>query len=577
MGVVQLASGQNSLTLSTADEKIVCFQAGPPPPAFGQQQPSSAQTYFAQPPGAGAVGNLPAPPPAFGRQQPEQAPPASAQWPAYGQQQQFLPQLPPFPPQPQQTSGAGAYTQQWQAPQAQQWGQGSSAQEATPSYTDGSGSQWQQGGSTGYRAWEGVQSQPAHAQEGAPGVLYYPDPAEPLEAPGPEQHTFRGSAEQAVSTQLDWQADAQADNQLQTAQAGWGNPSSSSGQASAAAVVSGAASGHGAQPAAEAAPGLDVSETDFWGLQDGGEDTLPPIASGQTSDSQQPPVGTAEQGEYPQEAHEAGVALSSSQGLGAAEEAGAGGMSAEGEFPQPAGTESCSTSQPQQEQEEQQQQSLWGGTEGLEGYAQASAPEQAFSAVYSQPEASVENEYPEATHEQQPVELESYQQADWNAAQWREQHASTSEYAQPQPQYQPQGDPQWHQQQQLSAAAYEPHQEPSYDYYSQQQQQQFGMQESIPGVTNRAHVPFTPSPRTPSFHQPPAASWGSQIRHQSAADAGLVPGTAAEGTRVTHGKPPCAVIAWGFGGRCAVVRPRMQGVTLSSAAVPLHVLELQEF
>lgn len=572
MGVFQLGS----LTLSSANEMIVCFQAGPPPPAFGQQQPSSAQTYFAQPPGAGAAGFLPAPPPAFGRQQPEQAPPASAQWPAYGQQQQLSAQLPPFPPQPQQTSGAGAHTQQWQAPQAQQWGQGSSAQEAAPSYTDSSGSQWQLGGSTGYPAWEGAQSQPAYAQEGASGVLYYPDPAEPLEAPGPEQHIFHGSAEQAVSTQLDWQADAQADNQPQTAQAGWGNPSSSPGQASAAAVVSGAPSDHGAQPAAEAAPGLDVSETDFWGLQEGGEDTLPHVASGQTSDFQQPPVGTAEQGEYPQEAqeaHEASVALSSSKGLGAAEEAGAGEMSAEGGYPQPAGTESWSASQPQQQQEEQQQQSLWDGTEGLEGYTQASAPEQAFSAVYSQPEASGEKEYPEATHEQQPVELESYQQADWNAAQWRQQQASTSDYAQPQPQYQSQGDPQWHQQQQPSAAAYEPHQDPSYDYYSQQQQQQqFGMQESIQEVTNRAHVPFTPSPRTPSFHQPPAASWGSQIRHQSAADAGLVPGTAAEGTRVTHGKPPCAVIAWGFGGRCAVVRPRMQGLTLSSASVLPFVL-----
>lgn len=72
-------------------------------------------------------------------------------------------------------------------------------------------------------------------------------------------------------------------------------------------------------------------------------------------------------------------------------------------------------------------------------------------------------------------------------------------------------------------------------------------------------MPFTPSPRTPSFHQPPAAVWGSQVRHQSAADAGLVPGSAADGTRVTHGRPPCPVIAWGFGGRCVVMRPKMQG------------------
>lgn len=76
-------------------------------------------------------------------------------------------------------------------------------------------------------------------------------------------------------------------------------------------------------------------------------------------------------------------------------------------------------------------------------------------------------------------------------------------------------------------------------------------------------VPFVPSPRTPgfrtSYQQPPAAMWGSQIRTQSAADAGLVPLSATEGMRMTHGRPPCALLAWGFGGRVAVIRPRPQG------------------
>ena len=241
-------------------------------------------------------------------------------------------------------------------------------------------------------------------------------------------------------------------------------------------------------------------------------------------------------------------------------------MSAEGEHPQSSGAESWPASQPQQPQE-QQQHSSWGASRGPEGYSQPS--EQAFPAVHSQPEVGGADDYPQATNEHQPMELGSYQQADWNATQWREQQASSApEYTQAQQQYQPQGDSfQWHQQQQPSTAGYEQHTEVSYDFYSQQQQQS-GAQESMvpagPVITNRASAPFTPSPRTPSFHQPPAAVWGSQIRHQSAADAGLVPGTAAEGTRVAHGRPPCAIIAWGFGGRCALVRPRMQGIAPSN-------------
>ncbi len=47
-------------------------------------------------------------------------------------------------------------------------------------------------------------------------------------------------------------------------------------------------------------------------------------------------------------------------------------------------------------------------------------------------------------------------------------------------------------------------------------------------------------------------------RVPSAADAGLVPGSAAEGQRSVHGRPPCAALAWGFGGRVALSRPRPQ-------------------
>jgi hypothetical protein len=112
--------------------------------------------------------------------------------------------------------------------------------------------------------------------------------------------------------------------------------------------------------------------------------------------------------------------------------------------------------------------------------------------------------------------------------------------------------------------------------YTQQQQQQQQYPDVYHGQASQANpasgVAFVPSPRTPgfrrSFQQPPAAMWGSQIRTQLAADAGLIPRSTGEGMRVTHGRPPCALLAWGFGGRIAVMRPLPQGqsVLLTSPA-----------
>ena len=37
--------------------------------------------------------------------------------------------------------------------------------------------------------------------------------------------------------------------------------------------------------------------------------------------------------------------------------------------------------------------------------------------------------------------------------------------------------------------------------------------------------------------------------------AGLVPGSAADALRVTHGRPPCALVTFGIGGRVAILKP----------------------
>ena len=47
----------------------------------------------------------------------------------------------------------------------------------------------------------------------------------------------------------------------------------------------------------------------------------------------------------------------------------------------------------------------------------------------------------------------------------------------------------------------------------------------------------------------------SEMSLKGLTSAGLVPGSAAEGMRVTHGRPPCALVAFGIGGRVAVLKP----------------------
>ena len=37
--------------------------------------------------------------------------------------------------------------------------------------------------------------------------------------------------------------------------------------------------------------------------------------------------------------------------------------------------------------------------------------------------------------------------------------------------------------------------------------------------------------------------------------AGLVPGSAADALKVTHGRPPCALVSFGIGGHVAVLKP----------------------
>ena len=61
-------------------------------------------------------------------------------------------------------------------------------------------------------------------------------------------------------------------------------------------------------------------------------------------------------------------------------------------------------------------------------------------------------------------------------------------------------------------------------------------------------------------------SWAicTELRDTSA---GLVPGSAAEALRVTHGRPPCALISFGIGGRAAILKP-----TLARGAHDLRLL-----
>ncbi|CAL8467566.1 g7104 [Coccomyxa elongata] len=596
-------------------------QAGPPPPAFGQQQPQSAQTYFAQPPRASAPSFLPAAPPGSDQQQPGQAQLASSQWPAFGQQRQqqqypVQPAPPPFLPQAQPSFGGA---QQWQGPQAQQWGHSSGVQDPAQYHTEGSSlqQQWQQSGASAGQAhagWEQTSGQLTHAPDGAGAVSYYPDPPEPLEANGSEHQAYNGGVEGAGQLQAGWQGPGQIDYPSQTAPAaaaGW----SGTVAGSAASTNFLASSGYGAQPQAAAAPGLDdVSETDFWGLQgDGDQDDPFTLAAPSTAATlaqnaahgsmSQQPLRAAEQGQDSGAANEA-TSMSVTASLApqeAAEETGPGSLSAE--HGQNEAIRGESLPAPVLGQYLEQQPPTWSGQEVQEGHAQSSAPQQEVPPIHSLPNASKSGQHPEAADSNQGVQLESYQQADWNASEWRQQQADATLYDQPQQQYQPIDESQWQdQQQQPSAtgfeeyhgASYSQQQQPGYDesaapaeqYHhasygfsseQNQQQQQPGYNDSaapaMPGAEYgaRASVPFTPSPRTPSFHQPPAAVWGSQVRHQSAADAGLVPGSAAEGTRVTHGRPPCPVIAWGFGGRCVVMRPKMQGSAFSAGPVSLDM------
>ena len=57
--------------------------------------------------------------------------------------------------------------------------------------------------------------------------------------------------------------------------------------------------------------------------------------------------------------------------------------------------------------------------------------------------------------------------------------------------------------------------------------------------------------------------------------AGLIPGSAAEAMRVTHGRPPCALVAFGIGGRVAVLKPVLAHGTrpsFSQLAKPCPIL-----
>jgi hypothetical protein len=120
--------------------------------------------------------------------------------------------------------------------------------------------------------------------------------------------------------------------------------------------------------------------------------------------------------------------------------------------------------------------------------------------------------------------------------------------------------------QQQQQPAYQPRS--SYNPFQQQAQAAFApphaaMQQQQAAPTSPVAT-FTPSPRAfpagQGFQPSGPAAWAAAQapRAQAAADAGLIPGCAAEGLRVTHGRPPAALLAWGFGGRSALCRPRPQ-------------------
>lgn len=597
-------------------------QAGPPPPAFGgqqQQQAQSAQTFFAQPQRPGPPSFLPpaAPPPAgFGRQpQPPppapQAAPASSQWPVHAPQQaQHAQHAQHGPPPVSPGSHAPPQPLRWQPPQAQQWGAG--AQNTSSIWNHGGGApsqqQWQQSSSAYSQAhapWDEASQASAQQASGA-AVSYYPDPPEPLEAAASEQPSFHGGPGGGVQAQPLWQGGAQSEQAPQ-----------------AATTVGGAQNTGAGFDAGAAAPGLDVSETDFWGLQgdEGQEDPFgagSPAHGAAVTGADPLPASTAEQPEQPSNSEAAAEpALPSSAAQPARDGAAAAmNLSQEHQPTETAHAEGITGPEPQSQQEPQQPSwpsdpqtgrpqaavSLPESQLDAQAFLGAQWPDHGFPVGVEQaPDASTVGQYSQPWQAEQPALLDSYVQADWNAAQWRQQQAEAGPYNQPgqQQQFQPghaaQWAPQQHQQpistgyeqyhgadfdgyarqqaqqQQPISTGYEPYQSADSDGHAQQQQGGYegSMQQyegsvpahAGPGVTKRVGPPFTLlSPRTPSrFHQPPAALWGSQIRRQSAADAGLVPGVAAEGTRVVHGRPPCAVLAWGFGGRCVVMRPRAQG------------------
>ena len=481
-------------------------QAGPPPPPFEQQQqqPQSAQTYFAQPPRASAPNFLPLAPLDAGRQQ---ARLTASQWPASGQQQQQQqypgqPAPPPFPPPAQPSFGGGSSAQQWQSAQAQQWSHSSGLQETAQNHMEGSSiqQQWQHnGGSAGqaHAAWEQTPGQPEHALAGAEAVSYYPDPPEPLEAPGSEQQAYSGGVEGAGQAQQPgWQGPDQNEypSHSQVASAAALGHSG----AVAAATDFTAPSGYGAQPQAGAAPGLDdVSETDFWGLQGEG-DQDDPFASGAPSSAAIPaqnaahasmpqqPFSTAEMGPdlgVPQAASEAtSMPLTASTApQEPAEEAGNVGLSAE--QGQHEATRDESRPVPGPEQDQEQEAPPWIDQEGQGVHTQVSL---AVPPSNSLPYASMSGQHPEAGVTDQGVQLESYQQADWNASEWRQQQADATVYGQQQQQYQPADDAQWQsQQQQPSATGFEEYHGSSYS-----QQQQPGFDESSAPAEQYEHASY---------------------------------------------------------------------------------------
>lgn len=364
--------------------------------------------------------------------------------------------------------------------------------------------QWQQsGGSAGqaHAGWEQRSGQPMHAPDGAGPVSYYPDPPEPLEATGSEHQAYNGGVEGAGQSQAGWQGPGQIDYPSQVAPvaaAGW----SGAVAGSAAATNFVATSGYGAQSQAAAAPGLDdVSETDFWGLQGDGDQedafALPAPSTEATlaqnaahgSMSQQP-LRAAEQGQDSGDREAANGATSMPvTGFLAPQEAAE--QTGPGSLPAEQGRNEASRGEnplaPVLEQY-REQPSTWSGQEVQENYAQSSAPEQDLPSIHSLPKASGSGQHPEAADLNQGVQLESYQQADWNASEWRQQQADATLYEQPQQQYQPTDDSQWQeqQQQQPSATGFEEYHSAPYS----QQEQPGGYEESAAPTEQYPHASY---------------------------------------------------------------------------------------